>query len=409
MGRAPSRLGQALVMTCALAVLLAACGGGGAATATAPPVSAGDTAPPSPSPAAATSTPSASPSPAPAPTPGALPSPFSPTSVTFVSATTGWVLGTTPCGQARCLALVHTDDGGRTWRSVPAPSTPPSGPGAQTSGAREVRFADSATGWVFAPELWVTRDAGAHWSRVALPGVSATATVQALETSAGTVHAAVFDTAVRIVSSPTSHDAWRLSPLSIPFGGGPVPNATLTLQGTSGWLIQNDRTVIGGARLGGGAWTQWTPPCSGMPGSQVAVAAATPTDVFARCLDGTFSGGPLQTRILVSHNAGTSFQQPGRALDGSLAGAFAAAQRGAAFTAAQGTHPRVLATFDGAVAFVPVTLAATAGSVPYIGFASTKQGFLIISDNTGASPQGSLEVTLDGGHTWSTVTFTAAP
>ena len=49
---------------------------------------------------------------------------FSAMSVTFISLTTGWALGTVPCGTGSCLQVWKTNDSGRTWAEVPAPPAP---------------------------------------------------------------------------------------------------------------------------------------------------------------------------------------------------------------------------------------------------------------------------------------------
>ena len=50
---------------------------------------------------------------------------FSPVSVTYVSASDGWALGTVACGPNRCLRLLRTTDDGATWSPVPVPARRP--------------------------------------------------------------------------------------------------------------------------------------------------------------------------------------------------------------------------------------------------------------------------------------------
>src|SRR5262249_60470055 len=90
------------------------------------PVHRSSPSPAQPSPSVTTGPDSASPTPT-----TALPG-FAVSSVTFVSATAGWVLGQagTPgqCGPPHptlCPSIAATDDGGHTWHGVPAPDARP--------------------------------------------------------------------------------------------------------------------------------------------------------------------------------------------------------------------------------------------------------------------------------------------
>ncbi len=196
-----------------------------------------------------------------------LPADFQPLSVTFVSPTEGWVLGTTTCGSAKCAVIAHTLDAGRTWSRIHAPATTIApGPGFVGTGVRAVRFADPLDGWAYGPDLWATHDGGKTWIQVDLTRITGgTAVVWDLEAAAGTAHMAYYAAAplgFGIASTPVAHDAWKSTPVFLPVGAGPVPNVQLVIQGTAGWLIQVDREVVNGARLISGSWQTWTPPCS---------------------------------------------------------------------------------------------------------------------------------------------------
>jgi len=238
---------------------------------------------------------------------GPVPAGFVPASVTFVSLLTGWVLGSAPCATPPCTSLLRTRDGGKSWRGVPAP------PAVLASGGgdgdvQRVRFADAANGWVFGPALWATHDGGAHWARSGLDGAGATARVYALEAAAGVVHAVVFDgSAFRIETSPVGDEAWKLSPTTVPFGAGPVPQAQLVLQGSAGWVVLNNRIVVGGARLVGGRWASWTPPCISTGGPAV-LAAATAADLVVACHEGVWDATPRADRLYASSDGGVTFR-----------------------------------------------------------------------------------------------------
>jgi photosystem II stability/assembly factor-like uncharacterized protein len=90
-------------------------------------------------------------------------------SASFVSAQTGWVLGTRGCSRLPCRALLEkTANGGTAWTSVPAPavSLVPPFTGSPLSAVSTVRFENASDGWLFGPGLWATTDSGKHWTEL---------------------------------------------------------------------------------------------------------------------------------------------------------------------------------------------------------------------------------------------------
>jgi hypothetical protein len=272
----------------------------------------------------------------------------------------------------------------------------------------EVRFADLEDGWVVGSDLWATHDGGVHWDRVTLPGVGPNAGAVALETAAGVVHAVVFDTPeVRIYTSPVGRDAWQASPTTVPIGAGPVPRAQLVLQGTAGWVIEVDRTVVGGARLQHGRWSTWQPPCADAGGPAV-LAASSPTDLVAVCDEGLWTGGPRGVRSHLSTDGGTTFHRTGAALPvqyGPQLASPVARTAVAAGSTPDGT-PVLVATFDAGASWTTVARGPANGSWEDLGFTSASQG-VVIEVGSDAQTAGLL-MTLDGGHRWSPVPFQPA-
>ena len=174
----------------------------------------------------------------------------------------------------------------------------------------EIRFANSEDGWVLEGTLWETHDGGEHWYQPTLAGLHPGYEVTDVEASSGYVQVAVIDgsldLAVRIESSPVSSDAWVESPTSVQIGAGPVPFARIVLQDTTGWLIENDRTIIGGARLVDGTWVPWDPPCTSV-GGEAALAASDAQKVVADCLSGVWTNPPVISRTYVSDDGGSTF------------------------------------------------------------------------------------------------------
>ncbi|HEY2042214.1 MAG TPA: hypothetical protein VGH11_06000 [Jatrophihabitans sp.] len=113
---------------------------------------------------------------------GPVPAGFHAVDLTWISADEGWAIGTAPCSTAPCTSMVRTQDGGRTWVGIHAPSAELS----QQSGCAapcigHLRFASPLIGYAFGTStLFMTVDGGDHWSRQ--PGGA-----DALEIANGTV------------------------------------------------------------------------------------------------------------------------------------------------------------------------------------------------------------------------------
>ena len=249
--------------------------------------------------------------------PGWLPADFIPTSVTWDSLSTGWVIGPagTPghCGAQQnssvCTSIAVTHDGGQTWSGVPAPVT---------KNVTSLRFLNATDGWAFGPELWATDNGGSSWHQVNTGNSS----VPQLETINGRAYA-LFATCVSIDGNPdaacTSYtletatagrDDWT------PVGGvpadltggtadsttatGPAYAAILDLAGTTGYLVGPDGTLYAGP-LDGTAWHKVsTLPCAPGPG----VGGGGRPQALQFTPDGTTSSG--ETRLAIVCESGTA-------------------------------------------------------------------------------------------------------
>jgi hypothetical protein len=265
----------------------------------------------------------------------------------------------------------------------------------------QVRFADTLDGWAFGPALWSTHDAGVHWTRSSLNDVSS------LEAADGRVHAIALEPSVNddaIETSVASSDAW-VKTGSLQLGAGPVPESDLVLQGSTGWAIENDRTVVGGARLVSGHWVPWHAPCNTTGGTAV-IGAPTVSTMVAVCEQGIWgpSGypGPPATRAYFSGNGGATFY-----LGGTVPGiadasgtVVASPNPGVAVTDIYTNTGRYLvATFNSGGSWRVVVSASSSAVFTYVGFTSASQGVAIES----AAATSVLLMTFDGGHVWSPV------
>jgi photosystem II stability/assembly factor-like uncharacterized protein len=352
------------------------------------------------------------------PTSEPVPAGFQAQSVTFVSAADGWVLGSVASTAGPCAALARTTDGGRTWSEVGSPKIGSGCPGAAADGSPylNVRFANGLDGWIYASpgsgQLWSTHDGGTTWTPAPVPGSLVGATIGDLEASAGRVEMVVYGSCPagsagcqgqyeeQILSSPIGADSWAASPVQPAVGAGPALTPLLTLFGSSGWLVNDDRTTVSGARLTStGAWSPWTPPCSTAGGPGL-VGAASPTELVAVCAEGQYGTPDAGTvaghdQLFRSADGGTTFAQGGE-MPGSQPQSVTVAPDVAQTIVVADSQKGLLATFDGGGAWTPVV---TGRVFRYVGFTTATQGVAI------ADQPGSLYMTRDGGHTWSLITF----
>ncbi len=328
---------------------------------------------------------------------------FSVSSVTFVSPQVGWVLGGQHCnGSLLCLGLMRTENDGTTWTSVTPPPTHLNYIEQPSGGVSQIRFANSQDGWAFDPDLWATHDGGATWTQILLPGPSSTTyvvspydTIFSLETADGLVQAVVSNgnAEMEIETSPIGVDDWTASPTTVEFGAGPAPMPQLVLQGSLGWLLEDDRTVIGGARLINGQWQPWQPPCLNVNGPAL-LAASSAQYLVAICDQGLWGpASPAGVRAYVSTNGGASFGLLTTPVPSY--GSVASPAPGVIVLPGE-------ATFDGGATWTTVSAPT---DVKYVGFETSTQGVAIAVNGAGVIPVGSLLMTFDGGHIWITVTF----
>jgi photosystem II stability/assembly factor-like uncharacterized protein len=263
---------------------------------------------------------------------------------------------------------------------------------------RQVRFANLDDGWVFGPDLWSTHDGGAHWARP-MSEIGPDHPVMALEAASGLVHAVVG--AFEIETSPVDTDAWRASPTTVPTGAGPVPSAELALHGDAGWLVGVNRTVTGGARLQGGRWVPWDPPCADAGGSAT-LAASTSTDLVAICDEGVWTDRPRAERAYVSADGGSTFHEVSTPVPlGDVHGAASPAPKVFVVAGSNSDSRVILTSANGGAGWKTVHREQVARGWAELGFTNPRQGVVISS----GGEAGRLLMTFDGGTTWKPVPF----
>jgi hypothetical protein len=194
---------------------------------------------------------------------------------------------------------------------------------------------------------------------------------------------------IRIETSPVGSDVWKLAPVVLPAGAGPVPHTDVVLEGNTGWLVQVDRTVVAGARLMGGQWQAWTPPCATVQGP-AALAASSPTDLVAVCDVGEWST-PQGEHLFTTSDGGAGFTESPVAVPVSGVSIIASP---APSTIVVAGGSGLEATFDGGHSWAKVAAGTTWAD---LGFTTAGQGVAVWD--------GGVIMTHDGGHTWSPVSF----
>ena len=355
----------------------------------------------------------------PYPAGGPVPGNFQPTSVTFIGANTGWAIGQagTPgtCGASGnssiCTSLVLTQDGGRTWRGVPAPVT---------SGVSSIRFLNGQDGWAYGPELWSTHDYGHTWQQVPTGGM----VVTDLET-AGSQAFAVFAscstttkapsitffgercTDFTLESTPLGTDDWApittnnaggsSATLTVSdSGSGAVTKPTILLQGGAkgtGWLVGPQGQVFTGS-LTSGTWTQVSNspcPATTTPASAMLGWSLAGGDLVMAC------NGQQSVAIYSSSDGGATWSQQ---VTGPAFGT-------ATSLTASKDEPDILATTDGIEALNASgqwqDVVSLPGGFSYVGMTSDSQGVAVPAN----ADLHQVYMTYNGGQSWTA--FTIAP
>ena len=372
--------------------------------------------------------------------PGYLPPNYVPSSVTWDSTTTGWVMGPagTPgqCANTNpsiCTSIARTDDGGQTWQGL---SAPPTGGPMSATGVTGLRFLNANYGWAFGPELWATVD-GRHWNQVDTkgravtdleaggPGNRAYALFGDCAPPAGSTGDTIANcTSYTLETAVAGSDQWTPVggiPANLALGGGQKGSALIELAGAvgnnppTGYLVAPDGTLYAGP-LDGTAWHKVGKlPCTpgaaandGLPqGVMLAPDGMSATGATRLAL---VCGGPGlgDTTVYLSQDNGTSWTK--QATVGTAGLSHIGVPESLTAIGTDGTL--ILATTGstsspggiyllppGASQWQPATLADPSGKTSgftYVGMTSPTQGVAL-----GGSPDlHAIWMTTDGGKTW---------
>lgn len=358
---------------------------------------------------------SAGPSAGPGPAASRVPPPLS---VTFVGTNTGWVMGqASPAGQCdlaaahACLVLRRTDTAGSTWYTVNPP--PGHGPDGGT-GVSQIRFLNLSDGWAFGPQLLATHDGGQTWTQIPTGGLRVTA----LEARGSRVFAvwancagtgpdfAARCTNFRVYSSPAGSDHWApvTGPPSSAGPGGAASAASLALTSVTAYALTPGAGVLSGAVAGGpwqrvsGPGTPVPAPCRAgpaQPDGQPARALLTitaPSDLAVLCTSPVAGGGQRKT-LYSSRDGGRTWHATGNAPTAGTAASLSGSPSGALVLA---TSQAIEVSADGGATWTAATVAAPPGGFSYVGMTTSMQGIAVPAD----PGQHGVWFTYNGARSW---------
>lgn len=317
---------------------------------------------------------------------------FQPASASFLSATTGFVLGTVNCppGHACKPWLVRTGDGGARWQVLPAP---PRG-----GGDDAVLFASKRTGWLYGQGLWVTTDGGVRWRKLSFRGE-----ITAMAVAAGTVYAVAEParaSTAELLRSPVGHSAWRrVGTLTT----GPEPS--LAVSGRSAWL-GSGRVIW--ATSDGRRWHRYRFGCAGAGYALTGIAAASAARVRFLCTNSAdFNTAEEGMEIMTSANAGRTERLAGRMApiigDGGVIAVPPGRGRVITFATSVGIPGYIDLSTDGGRTFTRIlTVGAGSGSWLSLAYVSPTTGWVVDGGDQ-------LLRTTDAGRSWHEVAITVGP
>jgi photosystem II stability/assembly factor-like uncharacterized protein len=315
-----------------------------------------------------------------------------PLSVSFVSASSGWLLGVTSddCSASTGLVLRETTDAGLRWSAVIAPPAGWSCAG-PSDGVSEVSFASSRNGWAYGPGLWATHDSGRTWRRIPVGGAS----VDAMAASADR-EIAVFSTTggsdYRVYTSPVGTDDWR----PVPGASGTdlaVDQASVAVAGRTGYVISGQR-MLSGPVDGSRPWRRYTVPCGTLGRVDSTVAAGPAHEVIVTC--GASGAHPTPSQVLRSLDGGKTWQRLADVVLYDPASSISVAPDGTILVV--GIYNGALVSRDGGASWLPLSAVNRAanvgtGATISVGLVTNSEAFLLVA------MQG-LWLSYDAGLTW---------
>jgi hypothetical protein len=348
---------------------------------------------------------------------------FDPIAASFVTPGTGWVLGDTGWAPGAaacpgCAGLLHTSDGGRSWRVLPAPPAPVGANDSPAGAITNIAFANAEDGFLYGPALLSSHNGGRSWARVQLPPV------QELVLGRGYAYAvtgAPSTPATGLWRADVGSSRWtrlRLpADVQHPMAGENWGGLQLEADGTTLALLQQGETGVGDTtatvgRLwesadGGTSWHNRPMPCRAAVdgGADVMTMALGHPDAWLLdCFDNEQSSQEQDTQhhLYGSANAGLSWVRLPDPTAHNEPDLLADNGAGHAFLATEGVVDYLVGTFDGGLHWrVLIKSGGSFSGWADLGFVTTDIGFVTGPANLydSVAPD-HVYRTDDGGRTW---------
>jgi photosystem II stability/assembly factor-like uncharacterized protein len=342
---------------------------------------------------------------------------FEPDGASFISPSTGWVLGHPSC--SNCAAAVFmTSDGGDQWIVLKSPA-PLAFTSASAHAVSNIAFADRKNGFLYGPGLWGTHDGGQSWSSASLP------VVRDLAVGQGYAYAV---TANRANAPSLWRNALGTSHwirLTLPRAAArPVdyndPNGPLLVytQGRTivllrpGFTGPMDTAATTGdlwvSTTAGALWNARTMPCHAPADGGAAVlgiALSHPDTWLLDCFNNEQSSQEQDTQHIVFEtvNGGRSWIKLPRPPQHNMPQLLADNGAGHLFLATQGVYDFMTGTLDNGLRWHrAITGGQAFNGWANLGFVSARVGFVVVRSVAGP---GALYRTVNGGQTWRMVRF----
>jgi len=231
--------------------------------------------------------------------------------LSFVDALHGWALGTASKGQTTYLVLARTTDGGATWHYLPFEEQSIANAVGTTW---RIFFTDTQVGWLYGPNLYVTRDGGTTWA--APPSGPVTIGLPPLLALSVFGDSGWAVTAVQPCTTATGVGSCPPHLLVSTDGGRGWTRATQqpVIAGTQaqivrvshdiGWILswQPDRSSLAVTRDGGDTWQSLATPCAPETSLEDRMAALDDMRIWVVC--GGQPGAGMQLKQLITSTDG---------------------------------------------------------------------------------------------------------
>ncbi len=339
-----------------------------------------------------------------------VPAKFEPGSVSFVSPSLGYLLGTSHCSHAPCTAVLTTANGGKAWTKTAAP-----GASFATTATRYVAsvsqllFANASDGWAYGDSLWATYNGAKTWQQVDLRGP-----VFALNSSKDVVYAVVGNCspsgakcatpALRLERSSVGSHSWHTVPGLTGYG----TSALVAVNGENAWVslspLDHGAAKLWSTTDGGTTWHSLPDSCY-QPSQAIdlaGLAAAGGSTVYELCA-GDPGAGSEGKSIRMSTNGGSTTRMVSHLPLGGLAQGIAAAGTQDVYVTAVSGASDIYRSVNGGRTWAAFILDDGGAGLSDIRFTTPSFGTAIEGQPVDGAAANRLLLTDNGGATWSVV------